>query len=212
MKKVNNFLRDNITAIYLGVLIVFFTMMLTSCEKEPIEPFSSPLAVDAAEIEGEWNITGFYFLEEGYRIDLSAWVVYVDDSISDIGKLNFHNGECCDGICEIGKADFTLIYGTRGEGYESTMRWGDNHNSVLQDTSILGWNWRAEKPLCNVTDYTYEYNPAQYFLGLTNGEEESWTTTYKTSDRWVIENTRHYNDALELTGDHFQYRQLILER
>jgi hypothetical protein len=202
MKKANSFLKDNIITLYIGVLIVFFTMMLTSCEKEPIEPFSPPIAIDSAEIEGEWNISEFYFLEEGYRIDLSAWVVYVDDSISDIGKLTFNNGA----------AQFDLIYGTRAEGYESQMRWGDNHNSSLQDTSILGWNWRAEKPLCNVTDYTYEYNPAQYFLGLTNGEQEPWTTTYKTSDRWVVENTRYYNDELELTGDHFQYRQLILER
>jgi hypothetical protein len=202
MNKVNTFVKKNILTVYVGILLVFFMLMLSACEKEPIEPYSPPEAVNVAEIEGTWNISSFQFLEEGYRIDLSAWVVYVDDSVSNIGTMVFENNT----------VNFTLIHGTRAEGYESTMRWGDNHNSTLQDTSILGWNWRAEKPLCNITDYNYEYNPAQYFLGLINGEEESWTTTYKTSDRWVIENTRHYNDELELTGEHLQYRRLTLER
>ena len=95
------------------------------------------------------------------------------------------------------------------EGYGPTMRWGNNHNSTLQDSSTLGWNWRAEKPLCNISEYTYEYNPAQYFLGL--GLEE-WTTTYKTENKWIIESYRHYDNQLELTGEHYQYRIITLEK
>jgi|8_EtaG_2_1085327.scaffolds.fasta_scaffold03677_4 hypothetical protein len=209
MKKVNNFIKSNILTVYVGVFLIFFILMLSACEKEPLEPYSPPQAVNPAEIEGLWDITNFTLLEEGYRLDVSAWVVYVDDSVSDVGTLMFHNGLCCGGLCQAGVADFTLIYGTRAEGYEPSMRWGDNHNSLLQDTSSLGWNWRAEKPLCNVSNYTYEYNPAQYFLGV--GLEE-WTTTYKTEDKWIIENIRTYNDELELTGEHYQYRELTLER
>jgi len=198
MKELNIFIKNNLGSVYLTILILFWIMVLSACEKEPIVPFEPPSAINPSEIEGEWSVTKFYFVEEGYRLDLSAWVVYVDDSTFNVGTVTFN-----------GTADFDLIYGTRAEGYADTVRWGNNHNSVLQDSSILGWNWRAEKPLCNITDYQYEYNPAQYFLGLNT---EEWTTTYKTTTKWVIENTRHYDNQLELTGEHFQYRELTLER
>ena len=203
MSKLNNFLKDNILSVYVGILLIFFVLMLSACEKEPIEPYTPPEAIDPTEINGTWNITKFYFLEEGFRIDLSAWIVYVDDSTTNIGTLTFVDIENND------LANFDLIYGTRAEGYGPTMRWGDNHNSALQDTSVLGWNWRAEKPLCNITEYVFDYNPAQYYLGLNN---EEWTTTYKTENKWIIENYRHYNNELQLTGEHFQYRQLTLEK
>ena len=194
----NKFVKTNITHIYLGILIIFWVLILSACEKEPIAPFEPPTAVDPTEIAGEWNITKFYMLEEGFRLDVSAWVEYVNDSTFDIGTIVFN-----------GTADFDLIYGTRAEGYPSNMRWGDNHNSALQDSSTLGWNWRAEKPLCNVTPYEYIYVPATYYLGLDN---EIWTTTYKTYNKWIIESIRRYDDQLPLTGDHYQYRELTLER
>ena len=171
---------------------------MAGCEKEPITPYQKPSAVDPYEIAGEWNITKFYMLEEGFRLDVSAWVEYVNDSTFDIGTIEFN-----------GIAEFDCIYGTRAEGYPSTMRWGDNHNSALQDSSTLGWNWKAEKPLCNVTPYEYQYVPATYYLGLDN---EVWTTTYKTTNKWIIENIRRYDNQLPLTGDHYQYRELTLER
>ena len=183
MKKVNSFVRGNLTKIYLGFMLLFWVLIMASCEKQPIEPFQLPTAVDPTEIGGEWNITKFYMLEEGFRLDVSAWV----DTI----------------------ANFDLIYGTRAEGYPSTMRWGDNHNSLLQDSSTLGWNWRAEKPLCNVTPFEYLYVPANYFLGLDN---EEWITTYKTTNKWVLEHVRRYDNEIELTGEHYQYRELTLER
>ena len=126
------------------------------------------------------------------------YVIIDNDSTFDIGTISF------DTI-----ANFDLIYGTRAEGYPSTMRWGDNHNSLLQDSSKLGWNWRAEKPLCNVTPFEYLYVPANYFLGLDN---EEWITTYKTTNKWVLENVRRYDNEIELTGEHYQYRELTLER
>jgi len=199
MKNVNNFVKSNILTVYVGIMLLFFLLMLTACEKEPIEPFSPPTAIDPTEIIGEWEITNFYLLEEGFRLDVSAWVEYVNDSVSDVGTITFGEYD----------ANFDLVYGTRAEGYGPTMRWGDNHNSSLQDSSTLGWNWRAEKPLCNVSEYTYEYNPAQYFLGL--GLEE-WTTTYKTENKWIIENYRYYDNQLELTGEHYQYRIITLEK
>jgi hypothetical protein len=199
MKNVNNFVKSNILTVYVGIMVLFFLLMLTACEKEPMEPFSSPEAIDPTEIIGEWEITSFYLLEEGFRLDVSAWVEYVNDSVTDVGTITFDEYN----------ANFDLLYGTRAEGYGPTMRWGDNHNSSLQDSSTLGWNWRAEKPLCNVSEYTYEYNPAQYFLGL--GLEE-WTTTYKTENKWIIENYRYYDNQLELTGEHYQYRIITLEK
>ncbi len=199
MKNVNNFVKSNILTVYVGIMLLFFLLMLTACEKEPIEPFSPPTAIDPTEIIGEWEITNFYLLEEGFRLDVSAWVEYVNDSVSDVGTITFDEYD----------ANFDLVYGTRAEGYGPTMRWGNNHNSSLQDSSTLGWNWRAEKPLCNVSEYTYEYNPAQYFLGL--GLEE-WTTTYKTENKWIIENYRYYDNQLELTGEHYQYRIITLEK
>ena len=198
MKKVNSFVRGNLTKIYLGCMVMFWILIMASCEKEPIEPFQLPEAVDPTEIAGEWDITKFYMLEEGFRLDVSAWVEYVNDSTFDIGTIEFN-----------GIAEFDLIYGTRAEGYPSTMRWGDNHNSTLQDSSTLGWNWRAEKPLCNVTPFEYLYVPATYFLGLDN---EEWITTYKTTNKWVLENVRRYDNEIELTGEHYQYRELTLER
>ena len=200
MRHINTFVKANLTVVYLGILLIFFALMLTACEKDPIEPYNPPEAINPDEIKGNWEITNFYLLEEGFRIDLSAWVVYVNDSVADIGTIIFNDE---------GNANFDLVYGTRAEGYDPQMRWGDNFNSALQDSSTLGWNWRAEKPLCNTTEYNYDYNPAQYYLGLNN---EEWTTTYKTENKWIIENTRHYNDELELTGEHFQYRRLTLER
>ena len=194
----NTFVKTNLNKIYLAILIAFWTMLMVGCEKEPITPYQPPTAVDPTEIAGEWNITKFYMLEEGYRLDVSAWVEYVNDSTFDIGTVEFN-----------GMAEFDLIYGTRAEGYSSDMRWGDNHNSALQDSSTLGWNWRAEKPLCNVTPYEYIYVPATYYLGLDN---EEWTTTYKTTNKWIIENIRRYDNLLPLTGDHYQYRELTLER
>ena len=199
MKKVNNFVKTNILTFYVGILLVFFLLMLTACEKEPLEPYTPPTAINPEEIKGEWNVTTLQFLEEGYRVDLSAWVVYVDDSVFNIGTVVFDDTY----------ANFNLIYGTRAEGYEAAMRWGDNHNSSLQDSSTLGWNWRAEKPLCNITDFTYLYVPATYYLGL---ESEEWTTTYKTTNKWVLENVRRYDNEIELTGEHYQYRELTLER
>ena len=173
-------------------------MVMVGCEKEPITPYQPPTAVDPYEIAGEWNITKFYMLEEGFRLDVSAWVEYVNDSTFDIGTIEFN-----------GIAEFDLIYGTRAEGYPSDKRWGNNHNSTLQDSSTLGWNWKAEKPLCNVTPYEYIYVPATYYLGLDN---EIWTTTYKTTNKWIIESIRRYDNQLLLTGDHYQYRELTLER
>jgi len=198
MIKLNSFVKSNLLKIYAGFMILFWLLILAACEKEPITPFELPSAVDPTEIAGEWNITKFYMLEEGFKLDLSAWVEYVNDSTFDIGTVTFN-----------GTADFDLIYGTRAEGYPSNMRWGNNHNSTLQDSSILGWNWRAEKPLCNVTDYTYIYVPATYYLGL---ESEEWTTTYKTTNKWVLENVRRYDNQIPLTGDHYQYREITLER
>ena len=198
MIKLNSFVKGNLLKIYAGFMILFWILILAACEKEPITPFELPSAVDPTEIAGEWNITKFYMLEEGFKLDLSAWVEYVNDSTFDIGTVTFN-----------GTADFDLIYGTRAEGYPSNMRWGNNHNSTLQDSSILGWNWRAEKPLCNVTDYTYIYVPATYYLGL---ESEEWTTTYKTTNKWVLENVRRYDNQIPLTGDHYQYREITLER
>ena len=198
MIKLNSFVKSNLLKIYSGFMILFWLLILAACEKEPITPFELPSAVDPTEIAGEWNITKFYMLEEGFKLDLSAWVEYVNDSTFNIGTVTFN-----------GTADFDLIYGTRAEGYPSNMRWGNNHNSTLQDSSTLGWNWRAEKPLCNVTDYTYIYVPATYYLGL---ESEEWTTTYKTTNKWVLENVRRYDNQIPLTGDHYQYREITLER
>jgi hypothetical protein len=198
MIKLNSFVKGNLLKIYAGFMILFWILILAACEKEPITPFELPSAVDPTEIAGEWNITKFYMLEEGFKLDLSAWVEYVNDSTFNIGTVTFN-----------GTADFDLIYGTRAEGYPSNMRWGNNHNSTLQDSSTLGWNWRAEKPLCNVTDYTYIYVPATYYLGL---ESEEWTTTYKTTNKWILENVRRYDNQIPLTGDHYQYREITLER
>lgn len=198
MKNLNIFVKTNLFKFYVGVLLLFWMLILASCEKEPTEPFEQPFAIDPTEIKGTWDITTFYMLEEGYKIDLGAWVVFVDDSAFNIGTLEFN-----------GAADFDLIYGTRAEGYTSTMRWGDNHNSALQDSSLLGWNWRAEKPLCNTTPYEYLYVPATYYLGL---DTEEWTTTFKTYNKWVLDNIRRYDNELELTGEHYQYRQITLER
>ena len=194
----NTFVKTNLNKIYLIVIVLFWIMVMAGCEKEPIIPYEPPSAVDPDEIAGEWNITKFYMLEEGFRLDVSAWVEYVNDSTFDIGTIEFN-----------GIAEFDLIYGTRAEGYPSTMRWGDNHNSTLQDSSTLGWNWKAEKPLCNVTPYEYIYVPATYYLGLDN---EVWTTTYKTTNKWIIESIRRYDNQLQLTGDHYQFRELTLER
>ena len=194
----NTFVKTNLNKIYIAVIVLFWIMIMAGCEKEPISPYVTPSAVDPTEIAGEWNITKFYMLEEGFRLDVSAWVEYVNDSTFDIGTIEFN-----------GIAEFDCIYGTRAEGYPSTMRWGDNHNSALQDSSTLGWNWKAEKPLCNTTPYEYIYVPATYYLGLDN---EIWTTTYKTTNKWIIESIRRYDNQLPLTGDHYQYRELTLER
>ena len=194
----NTFVKTNLNKIYIAVIVLFWIMIMAGCEKEPITPYKPPTAVDPTEIAGEWNITKFYMLEEGFRLDVSAWVEYVNDSTFDIGTIEFN-----------GIAEFDCIYGTRAEGYPSTMRWGDNHNSALQDSSTLGWNWKAEKPLCNTTPYEYIYVPATYYLGLDN---EIWTTTYKTTNKWIIESIRRYDNQLPLTGDHYQYRELTLER
>jgi len=198
MEVMNTFVKTNLNKIYIVIIVLFWIMVMAGCEKEPITPYEKPSAVDPTEIAGEWDITKFYMLEEGFRLDVSAWVEYVNDSTFDIGTIEFN-----------GIAEFDCIYGTRAEGYPSTMRWGDNHNSALQDSSTLGWNWKAEKPLCNTTPYEYIYVPATYYLGLDN---EVWTTTYKTTNKWIIENIRRYDNQLPLTGDHYQYRELTLER
>ena len=198
MKNLEIFIKKFKNEVYLGILLLFWMLMLASCEKEPITPFEEPLAIDPTEIKGTWNITKFYMLEEGFREDVSAWVVFVDDSTFNIGTVEFN-----------GAAEFDLIYGTRAEGYPSNMRWGNNHTSALQDSSVLGWNWRAEKPLCNTTPYEYLYVPATYYLGL---DVEEWTTTFKTYNKWVLDNVRRYDNELELTGEHYQYRQITLER
>ena len=62
MKKVNSFVRGNLTKIYLGFMLLFWILIMVSCEKEPIEPFQLPTAVDPTEISGQWNITKFYML------------------------------------------------------------------------------------------------------------------------------------------------------
>ena len=111
MKNLNIFVKTNLFKFYVGVLLLFWMLILASCEKEPTEPFEQPFAIDPTEIKGTWDITTFYMLEEGYKIDLGAWVVFVDDSAFNIGTLEFN-----------GAADFDLIYGTRAEGYTSTMR------------------------------------------------------------------------------------------
>lgn len=167
-------------------------------KKNQLHHLKKPSAVDPTDIAGTWDITKFYMLEEGFRLDVSAWVEYVNDSTFDIGTIEFN-----------GIAEFDLIYGTRAEGYPSNMRWGNNHNSTLQDSSTLGWNWKAEKPLCNTTPFEYIYVPATYFLGLDN---EEWITTYKTTNKWILENVRRYNNQLQLTGEHYQYREITLER
>ena len=92
MRKVNNFIKSNILSVYVGILLIFFMLMLSACEKEPIEPYSIPEAVNPAEIEGLWNISNFSLLEEGYRLDVSAWVVYVNDSVNDLGTITFQDG------------------------------------------------------------------------------------------------------------------------
>ena len=195
---ITKFMRNNLIKVYMGILILFWLLIMVGCEKEPVTPYDEPGAVDPTEIKGTWNVTKFYMLEEGYKLDLGAWVEFVNDSCFNIGTVEFN-----------GAAEFDLIYGTRAEGYPSSMRWGDNHNSALQDSSVLGWNWRAEKPLCNTTPYEYLYVPATYYLGL---DTEEWTTTYKTYNKWVLENVRRYDDELELTGEHYQYREITLER
>ena len=86
MKKVNSFVRGNLTKIYLGFMLLFWILIMASCEKEPIEPFQLPTAVDPTEISGQWDITKFYMLEEGFRLDVSAWVEYVNDSTFDEDK------------------------------------------------------------------------------------------------------------------------------
>ena len=68
---------------------------------------------------------------------------------------------------------------------------------------------KAEKPLFNVTPFEYLYVPATYFLGLDN---EEWITTYKTTNKWILENVRRYDNQLQLTGEHYQYREITLER
>jgi len=198
MSKVNSFVKTHLNKIYMVIFLLFWILILTACEKEPITPFEKPSAVDPTDIAGTWDITKFYMLEEGFRLDVSAWVEYVNDSTFDIGTIEFN-----------GIAEFDLIYGTRAEGYPSNMRWGNNHNSTLQDSSTLGWNWKAEKPLCNTTPYEYIYVPATYFLGLDN---EEWITTYKTTNKWILENVRRYDNQLQLTGEHYQYREITLER
>jgi hypothetical protein len=198
MRKVNSFVKINLNKIYIGIFLLFWVLILSACEKEPITPFEKPSAVDPTDIAGTWDITKFYMLEEGFRLDVSAWVEYVNDSTFDIGTIEFN-----------GIAEFDLIYGTRAEGYPSNMRWGNNHNSTLQDSSTLGWNWKAEKPLCNTTPFEYIYVPATYFLGLDN---EEWITTYKTTNKWILENVRRYDNQLQLTGEHYQYREITLER
>ena len=163
MEVMNTFVKTNLNKIYIVIIVLFWIMVMAGCEKEPITPYEKPSAVDPYEIAGEWNITKFYMLEEGFRLDVSAWVEYVNDSTFDIGTIEFN------GIAE----------------------------------------WKAEKPLCNVTPYEYLYVPATYYLGLDN---EVWTTTYKTTNKWIIESIRRYDNQLPLTGDHYQYRELTLER
>ena len=98
----NDFVKKHIINIYLGILLLFWALVLSACEKEPITPYEIPSAVDPTEISGEWNITKFYMLEEGFRLDVSAWVEYVNDSTFDIGIITF------DSI-----ANFNLIYGIK---------------------------------------------------------------------------------------------------
>ena len=54
------FVQSTINKIYLAILVIFSTLLVVSCEKEPVEPFTLPVAVDPTEIAGEWNITKFY--------------------------------------------------------------------------------------------------------------------------------------------------------
>ena len=71
MKKVNNFVKSNILTVYVGIMLLFFLLMLSACEKEPIEPFSPPEAINPTEIIGEWEITNFYLFNDIYKVNKS---------------------------------------------------------------------------------------------------------------------------------------------
>ena len=89
MKKANTFVKTHLNKIYLGIFVIFWVLILSACEIEPITPFEIPSAVDPTEIGGEWQVSKFYMLEEGFKLDLSAWVEYVNDSVFDIGSISF---------------------------------------------------------------------------------------------------------------------------
>ena len=56
MSKVNSFVKTHLNKIYMGIFLVFWILILTACEKEPITPYEPPSAVDPTDIAGTWNI------------------------------------------------------------------------------------------------------------------------------------------------------------
>jgi len=154
-------------------LIVTF---LFSCEKEDFEP----IVYDSTEknLIGEWEITIFKFREINQCTD-------VEDSTTNLGTVMIDS-----------TLKFNSIYGTRDEGYTSQMRWGNNESSTLEDSSLLGWEWCEEKPLCNTTNFEYNLNGNQLTIG-----NEIWTVTTSFADILVLTNSRGT-----------QYRELVLEK
>ena len=51
MKELNIFIKNNLGSVYLTILILFWIMVLSACEKEPIVPFEPPSAINPSEIE-----------------------------------------------------------------------------------------------------------------------------------------------------------------
>jgi len=159
---------------YFNLLLIITFLM--SCEKEDFEP----IVYDSTEknLIGEWEITIFKFREINQCTD-------VDDSTTNLGTVIIDS-----------TLKFNSIYGTRNEGYEPQMRWGNNENSTLEDSSLLGWEWCEEKPLCNLTNFEYDLNGDQLIIG-----NEIWTITTSFADILVLTNSRGT-----------QYRELVLEK
>ena len=159
---------------YFNLLVVL--LLLGGCEKEDFQP----IVYDSTErnLEGTWEMTIFKFREINQCTD-------VEDSTSNLGTVIIDS-----------TLKFNSIYGTRNEGYSPEMRWGNNENSELEDSSILGWEWCEEKPLCNATYFEYNLNGNQLIIG-----NDIWTITTSFADILVLTNSRGT-----------QYRELVLEK
>ena len=77
-------------------------------------------------------------------------------------------------------------------------------NNGLKGEIIRRW-FRAS-PKVIALSKSLEELPEGY--GFTSQQQQ----TYKTTNKWIIENIRRYDNQLPLTGDHYQYRELTLER